>query len=161
VSSSVSEGRAPVLSRHALRSLARALARWPAARGRGLEPALRERIILHVSSVNSCPVCSAVHGHSARRLGLDQGEVMAARMPALDGWDPRTRAVLRYAELRTMDHERAHPAEVAAFERLFTPAEQESVRATIDLFTFTNRFNNTWERWLPGAAARRRRMGLG
>lgn len=145
---------------HALRSLARALARWPSARGRGLDPVLRERIILHVSSLNSCPVCSAVHGRNAHRLGLDDREVMAARMTELDGWDRRTRAVLRYAELRTLAHERAHPDEVATFQQLFTPAEQAAVRATVDLFTFTNRFNNTWERWLPGAAARRRRMGL-
>jgi len=150
----------PALSSYALCSLARALAHWPAARGRGLDPRLRERIILHVSSVNTCPVCSAIHGRAGRRLGFSDADIRAARVIEVDGWDLRTHVALRYAELRTLDHEDAHPGQVAEFERLFTPAERTAVRATVDLFTFTNRFNNTWERWLPGAAARRRRLGI-
>ncbi len=149
-----------MLSSHALCSLGRALRRWPAARGRGLDPQLRERIVLHVSSVNTCPVCSAVHQVTGHRAGLSDGDIAAARSLELDGWDARTRAALRYAELRTLDHERHHPEALADLIRLFAPAERVAIAATVDLFTFTNRFNNTWERWLPGAADRRRRLGI-
>jgi len=58
------------------------------------------------------------------------------------------------------DHEREHPEDVAAFEREFSTRERAAVRAFVDFFTFTNRFNNTWERLLPGAAARRQRLNI-
>jgi AhpD family alkylhydroperoxidase len=138
----------PVLSTYAVRSLARAVARWPAAKGRGVDPALRERIILHVSAVNTCRVCTAFHVRSARRIGLDEADIAEACALDLGARDERTRAALRYAELRTLDLERDHPDEVATFEAIFTPPEQRAIRATVDLFTFNNRFNNTWERWL-------------
>jgi AhpD family alkylhydroperoxidase len=150
---------APILSLHALCSLARAVVRWPAARGRGVDARLREEIILHVSSVNTCPVCSAFHVRSGHRVGLTDVEIRAAQSLDLGGWDERTRAALRYAELRTSDRERDHPDDVARFERLFSAEERTAIRATVDLFTFTNRFNNTWERVLPGAQARRRGLG--
>lgn len=151
--------KAPTLSRYALCSLGRALRNASSLLG-GIDRRLREEIILHVSSVNSCPVCSAVHGGRAHRIGLSDGDIAHARELDVSGWDERTRVALRYAELRTTDHEHEHPEEVAAFERHFTPKQQAAVRATVDLFTFTNRFNNTWEQLLPGAAARRRRYGI-
>lgn len=142
--------RSPTLSLYALRSLGRALARWPAARGRGVDPELRERVIVHVSSLNSCPVCLAFHAGDARSRTLD----------GTDPRDPRLDAALRYAELRTLGRERFFPGDVARFERSFSPVEQAALRATVDLFTFTNRFNNTWEQLVPGAAARRRRLRI-
>jgi len=149
----------PVLSLHALRSLARALRRWPEAHGRGVEPALRERVILHVSAVNGCDVCTAFHVRAARRVGLADDDVARACGLDLAARDERTRAALRYAELRTLDLERAHPDDVARFERLYDAAERTALRATVDLFTFNNRFNNTWDR-LPGADALRRVLGV-
>lgn len=151
---------APPLSCHALRSLARALLNARAYLARRLDPALREEIILHVSSVNSCTVCSVIHGARAHQVGLSDADIAHARDLGLDGWDPRTQAALRYAALRTTDHEREHPEAVAAFERAFSPEERAEIRAVVDFFTFANRFNNTWERLLPGAAARRRRTGI-
>jgi AhpD family alkylhydroperoxidase len=150
----------PTLSRYALRSLARAVLGAPALTPGRIDRRLREEIILHVSSLNSCPVCSAVHAVKAHRIGLSDAEISHARALGVDGWDERTRAALRYAELRTTDHERDHPEDVAAFERAFSARERAAVRAVVDLFTFTNRFNNTWERLLPGAATRRRRTGI-
>lgn len=148
---------APTLSLYALRSLARALVRWPAIRA--IDPQLRERVILHVSSVNVCAVCSAFHTRAGHRVGLTDEDIRTAQSLHPGGLDARTDAALRYAELRTLDRERDHPEDVAHFERLFTPAEQRALRATIDLFTFNNRFNNTWERLVPGAAKRRRELG--
>ena len=40
------------------------------------------------------------------------------------------------------------------------PRWLSEVRAIIDGMTFANRFNNTWEGLLPGAAARRRKLGI-
>jgi hypothetical protein len=52
------------------------------------------------------------------------------------------------------------PAAIEAFERVFNEAERTEIAAIVDLFTFNNRFNNTWEGWLPGASRRRARLGL-
>jgi AhpD family alkylhydroperoxidase len=149
----------PTLSLHAICSLGRALTHWPQAKGRGLDPQLRERIILHVSAVNSCDVCTAFHVRAAERVGLDDGDIAAACKLDLTPRDERTRAALHYAELRTLDleHEAEHAGAVAAFEREFSADEQAAVRATVDLFTFNNRFNNTWER-LPGSGFVKRQL---
>jgi len=149
----------PILGAHALRSLRRAVARWPQAKGRGVDPVLRERVILHVAAINACEVCTAFHVRSARRIGLAEDDIGAACALDLTARDPRTRAAMRYAELRTLDLERDHPDEVAAFEATFTSEEQAALRATVDLFTFNNRFNNTWQH-LPGANLLKRRLGV-
>ncbi len=152
---------APKLSLYALTSLARSLSRPSALTGRAIGATLRERIILRVSSVNSCTVCSAVHGALARLEGLSRDDVRQARAASKEHLDDRTLLALRYAELRTVGWEREYPDDVAAFEKAFTPTKQAEVRAIVDLFTFNNRFNNTWEAVLPGAEGRRRRMGIG
>lgn len=149
----------PKLGVHAIRSLGRALTRWSAATGEGVDPVLRERVILHISAINACEVCTAFHVRSARRIGLEDEDIGAACALDLTERDARTRTAMRYGELRTLDLERDHPDEVEAFEATFSPDEQEALRATIDLFTFNNRFNNTWE-GLPGAARLKRRLGV-
>ena len=152
---------APKLSLYALSSLARSLRRPGALVGRTIGAQLRERIILRVSAVNSCTVCSSIHGAVARVEGLSRDDVRDAREASKENLDERTVVALRYAELRTVGWESEYTDDVAAFEKAFTPAEQAEVRAVVDLFTFNNRFNNTWEAILPGAEGRRRRMGLG
>jgi AhpD family alkylhydroperoxidase len=152
--------KAPMLSLRAVRGMIRALGRWPAAKGRGLDRALRERIILHVSAVNSCSVCTAAHTRTAARVGLAEDDIAAACALDLGPRDERTRAALRYAELRTRGVLREHADDVARFEAQFSDVERAAVDATVDLFTFNTRYNNTGERWLPGAQARRRRLGI-
>jgi AhpD family alkylhydroperoxidase len=151
----------PKLSWYALRSLARALTQPSALLGRAIGGPLRERVTLRVSSVNSCAVCSAAHQVVARLEGLSAGDIQQAASPTADeALDERSRLALRYAEVRTADREREEADLVAQFEREFTPAEQREIRAVVDLFTFNNRFNNTWEAVLPGARRRRRWLGL-
>lgn len=153
---------APGLDRAALAALSRALRQAPALPAPHLGTRLRELIILHVSSINGCPVCSAAHGLLARLGGVEGDAIEAARACDVgpEDFDPRTELALRYAELRTLGREARDPALVERFEARFSADEQREIRAITDLFTFNNRFNNTWERWVPGARRRRRRMGL-
>jgi AhpD family alkylhydroperoxidase len=116
---------------------------------------MRERIALHVSAINRCVVCSAVHGVVGRMAGLSNDEISAAGAEVEPGLDRRTRTALRYAELRTTNREDAYPEDVESFERLFEKAEREEVEAVVDFLTFFNHLNNTWESLLPGAEARR------
>lgn len=153
---------APGLNLDAAMALGRALRTPTAVFGRRIGPRLRELVILHVSSVNGCPVCSSVHAVIARRVGVGEEGVQAARLcHAMDArLDARERVALRYAELRTLGREAEDRESIEELDALFSRDEQREIRAIVDLFTFNNRFNNTWERWVPGARARRERMGL-
>jgi len=150
------------LSISGLLGLGRAAARPRSLMTRRIGAELRELIILHVSSVNECVVCSAIHEAGARACGIDEESIRAARQRVDEAaLDDRTRAALRYAELRTRGAEADDPAACDAFEELFDEQERAEVRTVVDLMTFNNQFNNSWEGLLPGAARRRRRMGLG
>ncbi len=151
----------PKLSSHAFRSLARALSHPLSLRGNALGPSIRERIILRVSSINGCTVCSAVHGAVARVGGLTHRDIHRARTPTTDeDLDEDTKLLLHYAEIRTARLENDFPQVVHQFDQRFDGDIKREVRAIVDLFTFNNRFNNTWEAFLPGAARRRQAMGL-
>jgi AhpD family alkylhydroperoxidase len=150
----------PKLSADSLRSLARAVRHPLLWRCKTIGPQLRERIILRVSSVNRCVVCSSIHGAVARAVGVSQQQVGEARDPKQAPDDDRARLALRYAELRTAGMEADFPEEVACFEEAFSSLEREEIRVLVDLFTFNNRFNNTWESLLPGRGWRRRRAGM-
>ena len=105
----------------------------------------------------SGPGMNELQGRTALVTGGASG-IGAACARDLGGDDDATRAMLRYAEVRTLDAEAAHPEAAEALARHFDAATRAGIRATIDMFTFTNRFNNTWEAILPGAARRRRRF---
>lgn len=150
-----------MMSGYALKSLARAMRHPFALRGKSIGPRLREQIILRVSSVNGCTVCSAVHGAVARVEGLTANDIHKARNPDRDeALDEETKLLLHYAEVRTANLEDDLPEVVQAFEGTFDDDVKREVRTIVDLFTFNNRFNNTWEGILPGAHKRREAMGL-
>jgi len=151
--------KGPRLSLAAIRSLGRALRHAPALRGRHIGARLRELVIVHVSSLNGCPVCSVAHSFVGRAVGLDDEAIHAAREcePA-SSFDERTQLALRFAELRVTD--RRDAVVEARVAETFTPDEREELAAIVDLFVFNNRANNTWEALLPGAAWRRRALGL-
>ncbi len=142
------------LTARAILSGARAYLRPDLVRGKRIGRQLREEITLRVSAVNECAVCSSIHERVAERLGISPDEIVRAQQG--DARDDRTEIALLYAEARTLGRET--PAMIEAFERTFTRDEQVEVRAIVDLFTFNNAFNNTWESWLPGAARRRERF---
>jgi len=152
----------PRLSLYALKSLVRVVVhiRDLLARDR-VDSRLRETMILHVSSINRCAVCSTIHGRNALRLGVSAESIAAARGLEPQSLGEPAATTLRYAELRTLDCESNDPQAVAAFEGAFDPEQRAHLRAVIDLFTFNNRFNNTWESWLPGARRRRQELGIG
>jgi len=116
--------------------------------------ATRERIALHVSALNTCVVCSVFHGALGRAAGLSDDEITVAGAADQPDLDARTRAALRYAELRTTKQEDAHPEDVEAFVRSFDEVERAEVAAVVDFLTFFNRFNNSLESLLPGAEER-------
>lgn len=150
-----------MISSYALVSLGRALSHPLSLRGKALGAKLREQLILRVSSINRCPVCSAFHGTLARLEGMSASDVHKARSREKDEeLDEQTQLLLHYAEIRTANLEKDFPEVAEQFENIFSEDVKREVRAIVDLFTFNNRFNNTWEGLLPGAEKRRESMGL-
>jgi AhpD family alkylhydroperoxidase len=154
----------PKLSIHAMRSLLRAVSERDALASDALPRDLRKRIALHVSSINRCAVCVTVHQKSAAAAGLDDEQVAQTLAREVEDLDEPTRAALRYAELRTRDRLDDGSSEVQeavdALARHFGPEQRAVIDAVVDRMTFNNRFNNTWEGLMPGASARRRRLGI-
>ncbi|MFN8161685.1 MAG: carboxymuconolactone decarboxylase family protein [Solirubrobacterales bacterium] len=84
--------------REALSDLAGVLRRAPALasvylRG-GLEPELRERVMVAVSRANACGGCTAVHERWALRSGVGPEELEAIGLGDLDRLDERSRAAV-------------------------------------------------------------------
>jgi AhpD family alkylhydroperoxidase len=147
-----------------MKSLMRAVSERDALASDALAPELRTRIALHVSAINRCAVCVTELQKSAPAAGLDDGQVAQTLAGEVEELDEPTQVALRYAELRTRDRlgdgsGEVHEA-VLALARHFGPEQRATIDAVVDRMTFNNRFNNTWEGLMPGASARRRRLGL-
>jgi AhpD family alkylhydroperoxidase len=63
----------------------------------GLDPALRERVMVAVSRVNSCRGCTFVHVRLAGRAGVSADDLQAIGVGDLGGLDERNRAAVAYA----------------------------------------------------------------
>ena len=147
------------LNGYALRCLLRVVGRPWRWLARPLDPAFREKVVLRVSAVNSCFVCSAIHEAWATAHDVPKGEIACVRTKQIT--DPRLRAALDYADVRTLDDRRGQLAQAATLAQLFSAPERAALDTVIDLYTFTNRFNNTWEGLLPGSERRRQAQGIG
>jgi AhpD family alkylhydroperoxidase len=62
--------------------------------GRRIGAALREQLIVHVSSVNDCVVCAAAHTVIGRASGVSGSALAAARRQELPD-DERARVAMR------------------------------------------------------------------
>jgi AhpD family alkylhydroperoxidase len=63
----------------------------------GLDPQLRERVMVAVSCVNSCRGCTFVHERLASRAGVSSEELEAIDLGDLGVLDDRSRAAVAYA----------------------------------------------------------------
>lgn len=81
----------------------------------GLDPELRERVMIAVSRVNSCRGCTLVHERWAIRAGVTSDELEAIGLGDLAALDDRNRAAVVYATaLAEARFREPIPADVAA-----------------------------------------------
>ena len=113
----------------------------------GLEPDLRERVMVAVSRVNSCRGCTFVHEGWAGRAGVSQDELEAIGMGDLGELDARNRAAVAYAAaLAEARFREPVPADLAAgaAEHL-SPDELTAVDAVARGMALANLSANTLE----------------
>jgi AhpD family alkylhydroperoxidase len=131
------------------------------ARGE-LDPALRERVMVAVSHVNSCRGCTYVHERWASRTGVSAEDLEAIGLGELGELDPRDRAAVAYAAALAEARFRrpVDPALRAAAEAHLTPRELDAVEAVARAMALANLTTSTTEELserLRSAASRSRR----
>ncbi len=144
------------------RSLADLMAAGPVLARAFIRPrisrALREQVMLAVTSVNDCRYCDWGHTALAVRNGVD----LAALRQTLDGGSlspdstPDDVAVL-YAQHVASQQGDADPAAKRALAAAWSPDERAEIKAYITAITFGNLVGNSADAWL----ARLRRVPVG
>lgn len=113
----------------------------------GLDPALRERVMVAVSRVNSCRGCAFVHERWASRVGVTPDDLRAIGFGDLEALDDRNRAAVAYAAaLAEARFRRPIAADLAASAGdHLTPDEMAAVEAIARAMAFANLSANTAE----------------
>ncbi len=115
--------------------------------GRGLDPALRERVMVAVSHVNACRGCTFAHERWAGRAGVSAEDLRAIGLGDLEDLDERSRVAVAYAaalaEARFREPVAADLA-ARASDRL-TPGELAAVDAVARAMALANLSSNTFE----------------
>ncbi len=118
----------------------------------GLDPALRESVMVAVSRVNACRGCTFVHERWARRAGVTADDLQALGLGDLGALDDRDRAAVAYAAARAEGRFRGQvTTELAAsVSSQLTPDELSAIDAVARMMSLANLSANTVERLLGG-----------
>ena len=109
-----------------------------------LSHALQEKIALLAAEINRCEYCVAAHLPVARKAGLDDQAIDAARCGHSD--DPKEAAALRLADRMIRRHGHVTDAEFSAARAAgLSDAELTEVVAQVALNIYTNYFNDVAE----------------
>lgn len=124
----------------------------------GVEPALRERVMVAVSRANACQGCTRVHERWALRSGVTDDELRAIGLADLAALDEHSRAAVVYATERAERRFRAPPSpEVEQVARNhLSPAALEQVDAVARAMALANLSLNTLSAMIAASGRSRR-----
>jgi uncharacterized peroxidase-related enzyme len=106
-----------------------------------LTPRQRELLALTIAEINGARYCLSAHEALARKTGLDDNEIRAARRAT--SADPATRAMLRFAQSVAIQRGELSDADFQALRLAgFTDALITEIISHIALNIFTNYFNS-------------------
>jgi alkylhydroperoxidase family enzyme len=86
-----------------------------------LEPRLKELIRLRIATLNGCVLCKSVR--MAPNVVSEQEAASGVDAPDENGFTPRERAAIHFAEKMAVDHHNISDADVAEMRRHFSDAE--------------------------------------
>jgi uncharacterized peroxidase-related enzyme len=114
-----------------------------------LDPKLRELAYLKASQANGCDYCMHYHTKSARKVGLNEGQVDSVGRDEPGGdYDELQWDVIRYAEQVTR-RVKADDELVARLKQRLSDREIVELTVAVALANFTNRFNEALAIELP------------
>lgn len=112
-------------------------------RGKSLDNAFRERLMLAVTAVNRCRYCSFVHTRMALRAGVTREELDKLFSGDFDALPDHERVALLYAQHWADTHGRPDPEAEARLSESYPPETVEAILVTIRFINFNNLFGNT------------------
>jgi AhpD family alkylhydroperoxidase len=115
------------------------------ARGRaGLDSIFRERIMLAVTEVNGCAICSYVHTRMALEIGMNSDEIREILAGALDGVPADQAAAVAFGQHYA---DTKGKPERAAWERIaaiYGPPLARGILGAVCVMTFANLLGIAW-----------------
>jgi len=111
--------------------------------------AMREKVMLGVTSVNDCRWCSWLHSGIALKHGVDLAEVQSLLDRSTFGAvDEREATAVLFAQHFAETRRRPTPAARLALARQFTPWQRMEIMAWIHFIYFANLSGNSADAWL-------------
>jgi AhpD family alkylhydroperoxidase len=111
--------------------------------------ALREKVILGVTSVNDCRWCSWLHSGIALKHGVDLDELQSLLEPGTFGvLDDREGTAVLFAQHFAATLRRPTTAARRALASQFTPGQRLEIMAWIHFIYFCNLAGNSADAWL-------------
>jgi len=109
-------------------------------------PALREKVMLAVTSVNDCRYCAWVHTHLALSNGIDMDEVNAILQHSkVQAGSRGDAAAILYAQHYADTNGRIDAAALTALQQHFSPAQIREIHAFIHAIYVGNLSGNTFD----------------
>jgi len=113
-----------------------------------ISPALREQIMLAVTSVNDCRYCNWGHTALALRNGVDLTALRQTLSGSLRADSTPDEVAILYAQHVASEQGDADPGAERALAAAWTPDEQAEIKAYITAITFGNLVGNSADAWL-------------
>jgi AhpD family alkylhydroperoxidase len=114
-------------------------------------PALREKVVLGVTSVNECRYCAWGHTHWAMAHGVPLDEVnqiLGHQTAALEAKDPAEAAAILFAQHYAEHRDQFDPAAIDNLRQYYSDAQVDEIIAYIRAITLGNLTGNTVDAFL-------------
>ncbi|MBN1888679.1 MAG: carboxymuconolactone decarboxylase family protein [Thermoflexales bacterium] len=115
----------------------------PLMRGKLIDAAFRERLMLAVTAVNGCRYCSYVHARHALVEGMSSEEVKALQTGELANSPPEELAALLYAQHWAETRGKPDPAARGRVTEQYGEEKVEAIELTLRTIQMANLLMNT------------------
>jgi len=110
-----------------------------------ISPALRERIMLAVTSVNKCRYCTFVHSLIALKEGFSFDEIKSLLSGEVGDFDPEEREALLYAQHWADTGGNPSPEARQKLVETYGEKRTDEIETAIRAIMFGNYFGNTFD----------------
>jgi AhpD family alkylhydroperoxidase len=114
-------------------------------RGRSLDAAFRERLMLAVTQVNNCRYCAYAHTRMALSEGVSAEEIEALGRGSYEGAPEAERPALRYAQHWAASDGRPDPQAAQDLRQRYGDDQAAAIELALRLIRVGNLLGNTWD----------------
>jgi AhpD family alkylhydroperoxidase len=114
-------------------------------KGEGIDPALRERLMLAVTEVNGCRYCRYAHSRMALTAGLSEVELKELAAGNFQGSPPEQVPALLYAQHWAETDARPDAEARRRVVETYGSGQTEAIELTLRAIRVGNLLGNTWD----------------